>query len=367
MKPLTPQESARYGRHLTLEEIGADGQQRLKATSVLLIGAGGLGSPLALYLTAAGIGRLTVVEFDRIDESNLQRQILYRTAEIGRAKAEVAVERLRELNPFIRIDSVATRFSSANAAELVAKHDIVADGADNFATRFLVNDACVLGGKPLVSASLLAFEGQLSVFNHQGGPCYRCLYPEPPPPGSVPSCAEGGVLGALCGVMGSMQAIEVVKVALGHESLSGRLLHFDAWATNVETFRIRRDPDCPVCGSKPSIRTLAQAVAQCGPLAPEIAPADLHSDPRRYFILDVREAAEVEKGRIEHSHWIPLSELAGRLGEVPSDRDVVVYCRSGGRSRKAAELLLQNGRSALNLAGGVLAWARDVDPSFIVG
>ena len=369
MKPLTPREKIRYGRHLSLTEVGEAGQEKLKNTSVLVIGVGGLGSPLALYLAAAGIGRLTIVDFDKVDESNLQRQILFSTREVGMLKVDVAYERLHALNPEIAIERVPLRFSLDNAARLVAEHDIVADGADNFATRFLVNDACVLGGKPLVSSSLLAFEGQLSVFNYRGGPCYRCLYPEPPQAGAVPSCAEGGVLGALCGVMGSLQAVEVVKVALGHESLSGSLLHFDAWATLVQKFKIRKNPECPVCGEKPTVRKLADTVAQCGMPAAEvteISALELAQRRRDFLFLDVREAGEIAKGQIAGAIWIPLGELKSRLGELPRDREIAVYCKVGGRSRRAAELLGQDGRKAVSLAGGALAWAKDVDPSLVV-
>jgi adenylyltransferase/sulfurtransferase len=378
---LTNEEILRYSRHLILPDVGLDGQRRLKAARVLLIGAGGLGSPVALYLAAAGVGTLGLVDFDTIDFSNLQRQILYSTADVGRRKLEVAAERLTALNPEVRVVQHETRLTSANALELFAQYDVIVDGADNFPTRYLVNDACVLTGRPNAYGSIFRFDGQASVFATKGGPCYRCLYPEPPPPGLVPSCAEGGVLGVLPGIVGTIQATEAIKIIVGAgQTLAGRLLLFDALAMEFRTLKLRRDPACPICGDHPTIKALIDYEQFCGIAPPTAAkPAGLPPEfettaedlkarlDRRdsVWILDVREKNEFDICRIPGSTLIPLGELPKRLEEIPHGADapdIVVHCKMGGRSAKAVALLRDRGFTRVkNLTGGILAWIDRVD------
>ncbi|TMQ50354.1 MAG: molybdopterin-synthase adenylyltransferase MoeB [Candidatus Eisenbacteria bacterium] len=374
--PLSAEEIRRYSRHLIMPEVGMKGQVKLKNASVLLIGAGGLGSPLALYLAAAGVGRIGIVDFDVVDESNLQRQLLHGTSDVGRPKLESARARLREVNPLIRIETHEARLTSENALELFRAYDIVADGTDNFPTRYLVNDACVLTGKPNVYGSIFRFEGQASVFATVEGPCYRCLYPEPPPAGLVPSCAEGGVLGVLPGIVGSIQACEVLKLILGEGTpLVGRLLLFDALAMNFRTLKLRRDPSCPVCGPNATIRKLIDYEAFCGieaEIGPgtgefELTPSELKKKIDRgedLVLLDVREPQEWDISRIENARLIPLGRLPYALGELSTADEIVAFCRSGVRSRKALQLLREAGfRKVHNLSGGINAWAEKVDAS----
>ncbi len=380
---LTPDELRRYQRHLTLPEVGVEGQKMLKAASVLLVGAGGLGSPLALYLAAAGVGRLGLVDFDVVDETNLQRQVLYGTKDVGRPKLASARDRLLDLNPYVQLDLHEIRLTSDNALALLADYDLVADGTDNFPTRYLVNDASVLTGTPNVYASIFQFEGQVSVFGLPEGPCYRCLYPEPPPPGLVPSCAEGGVLGILPGFVGTLQATEVIKLLLGiGEPLVGRLLLIDALSTTFRTLKVRKNPECPICGAHPTVTELIDYEAFCGlpangaaPSAeqavPEVTVHDLkaHRDlGETPFVLDVRKPFEAEIASLGADQLIPVEELADRLGEVQARRDqeIVVHCRSGVRSARAVRLLHEAGFTrAVNLQGGILAWSDEIDPSVL--
>jgi adenylyltransferase/sulfurtransferase len=367
---LTSAELAHYSRHLSLREVGPEGQARLKGASVLLVGLGGLGSPLAMYLAAAGIGRIGIVEFDVVDASNLHRQVLFGSSQLGQPKLACGAARLRDLNPHIRIDEHATALSRDNARKIVAGYDLVADGADNFATRYLVNDACVLEHKPLVSASILAFEGQLAVYNHDGGPCYRCLFPVPPPPGVVPSCAEGGVLGILPGVMGTLQAAEVIKLVLGlGEAASGRLLHYDALALAFSSFHVARDPRCAICGDRPSITELVDYDAFCGAgaaadsLVLQLSPAaarELLGAADTVFI-DVRDTHERLVDSLPASEHLPLEQLLADGVPFPPSMRLVVYCASGSRSLVAAESLLKRGYSRVhNLEGGLSGWRRAV-------
>jgi len=382
---LSSEELQRYSRHLTLPEFGKEGQEKLKTASVLLVGAGGLGSPAATYLAAAGVGRIGLVDFDTVEASNLQRQILYGTSDVGRPKLEAASERLEDLNPHVDIERHELRLTSDNALDVIDDYDVVADGTDNFPTRYLVNDACVMTGTPNVYASIFRFEGQVSVFATEDGPCYRCLYEEPPPPGLVPSCAEGGVLGILPGFIGTLQATEVIKLLAGiGEPLVGRLLMVDALEMNFRTVNVPTNPDCPVCGDDPSVTELIDYEAFCGipqddtptngttddvsdDPVPEISVHDLKQ--RRDagtapFVLDVREPYEAEIASIDADQLIPVDHLADRLDELEADPDeeIVVHCRSGGRSAKAAKLLREKGYDASNLAGGVLAWSDEIDP-----
>jgi adenylyltransferase/sulfurtransferase len=377
---LSHDEVKRYSRHLIMAEIGVEGQQRLKAARVLCIGAGGLGSPAALYLAAAGVGTLGLVDFDTVDFSNLQRQILYSTADVGRRKLAAAAERLTGLNPNVRVVEHEARLSSANALEIFSTYDVIVDGADNFPTRYLVNDACVLLGKPNAYGSIFRFDGQASVFATTGGPCYRCLYPEPPPPGLVPSCAEGGVLGVLPGIVGTIQATEAIKLITGAgETLAGRLLLFDALTMEFRTVKLRRDPACPICGDHPTITALIDYEQFCG-VAPVATAHAASAVPEttvealkaridrgdRLWILDVREPREFDICRIPGSTLIPLGELPKRLAEIPTGPDapdIVVHCKMGGRSAKAVALLKQHGYEATNLTGGILAWIAKIDPS----
>jgi len=377
---LTSEEVQRYSRHLILPEVGVDGQRRLKAGRVLCVGAGGLGSPAALYLAAAGVGTIGVIDFDAVDLSNLQRQILHSTPDVGRSKLQSARERLTALNPNVKVESYETALTSKNALDIFKNYDIILDGTDNFATRYLVNDACVLLGKPNAYGSIFRFEGQASVFATKGGPCYRCLYPEPPPPGLVPSCAEGGVLGVLPGVIGTIQATETIKLMLGAEgTLVGRLLLYDAWGMRFRELKLRRDPECPVCGDKPTVRELIDYDQFCG-VAPTTQaaarPADFETtvlDLKRAidsgagpYILDVREPNEYQICRIPGSVLIPLGQVASRVQEISAaaeGRPVVVHCKMGGRSAKATQLLRERGIGrAQNLKGGILAWIDQVDP-----
>jgi sulfur-carrier protein adenylyltransferase/sulfurtransferase len=370
---LSKAELARYHRHLILPEVGPEGQKKLKNSAVLCVGAGGLGSPLALYLAAAGVGRLGLVDFDAVDESNLQRQILHDTPSVGTPKLESAKKRLLALNPHIRVETYETKLTSANAVELFEKYDVIADGTDNFPARYLVNDACVLTGKPNAYGSIFRFEGQLSVFGAKDGPCYRCLYPEPPPPGLVPSCAEGGVLGVLPGVIGTMQAVETIKLLLGiGKPLSGRLMLYDALEQSWRTLKVKKNPDCPVCGKNPTIKAPIDYEAFCGlkekPVSaiPEMTVEELKAklDKKEKFqFIDVREPHEVEVAKIPGAKLIPLGELPNRVGELDKAVPVVVHCRSGGRSARAVGFLRQQGFDATNVAGGILAWSERIDPS----
>jgi molybdopterin/thiamine biosynthesis adenylyltransferase/rhodanese-related sulfurtransferase len=380
---LTNDDLQRYSRHLILPEVGMEGQQRLKAAKVLCVGTGGLGSPLALYLAAAGIGTLGLVDFDTVDASNLQRQIIHSTNDIGRKKIDSAQEKLNALNPSLNVVKHETMLTSANALEIFAQYDIIADGTDNFQTRYLVNDACVLLDKPNAYGSIFRFEGQASVFATKEGPCYRCLYPEPPPPGLVPSCAEGGVLGILPGLVGTIQATEVIKLILGKgEPLIGRLLLVDALTMRFRELKLRKNPDCPVCGTNPTVTELIDYNQFCG-IAPEPAQAAtvkngipqisvkelkqrLDSKETRndgFLLLDVREPYEYQIAQIG-GLLIPQNDLPNRLGELDKNREIVVHCRSGARSQRAAELLKANGfQNVSNVAGGILAWSDEIDPS----
>ena len=378
---LSQDEITRYSRHLIMPEVGMEGQRQLKASSVLCIGAGGLGSPAAMYLAAAGVGRIGIVDFDVVDFSNLQRQLLHGTPDVGRSKLASAKDRLYSLNPHVHVETYDTALSSENALKLFAPYDVILDGTDNFPTRYLVNDACVLSGKPNAYGSIFRFEGQASVFATKGGPCYRCLYPEPPPPGLVPSCAEGGVLGVLPGIIGVIQATETIKLMLGiGEPLIGRFLIYDALKMKFRELKLRKDPECPVCGTSPTVTKLIDYEAFCGirpePQAQpagaavnewEITPVELK---RRLdagddlFILDVREPNEYQINRIPGSTLIPLGELPRRYQELDRDREIVAQCKMGGRSAKAMEFLRSVGFSKVkNLRGGILEWIDKVDPT----
>ncbi len=375
---LSPEEVRRYARHLIMPEVGAEGQRRLKAAKVLMIGTGGLGSPLGLYLAAAGVGRLGVVDFDRVDVSNLHRQVLYSDADVGRPKVTAAIERLRGINPHVELMPHETRLDSNNALALFAGYDLVVDGSDNFPTRYLVNDACVLAGKPDVYGSIFRFEGQVSVFWGARGPCYRCLFPEPPPPGLVPSCADAGVLGVLPGIIGALQANEAIKLILGAgEPLIGRLLLFDALALRFRELTLRKSPDCPVCSERPTQSGLIDYEEFCGlggaAAAPESADGidvDVHTlarwraEGRAVTVLDVRQPWEHEICRLAGARLIPLRELRDRCGELDPAETLVVHCHHGPRSARAVELLRAEGyERAYNLAGGIDAWSVEIDPS----
>jgi sulfur-carrier protein adenylyltransferase/sulfurtransferase len=379
---LSKEEIRRYSRHLIMPEVGIEGQRRLKAARVLCVGAGGLGSPAALYLTAAGVGTLGLVDYDVVDASNLQRQILFSTSDVGRPKVEAARDRLRGLNPDANVVAHEMPLKSSNALQILRDYDVIVDGADNFPTRYLVNDACVLLGKPNAYGSIFRFDGQASVFATKGGPCYRCLYPEPPPPGLVPSCAEGGVLGVLPGIIGIIQATETIKLILGAgETLIGRLLLFDALKMSFRTLKLQRDPACPVCGDHPTVKTLIDYEQFCGITPPAAAGADAPADFEigadelkarldrhdPIWILDVREPNEYEICRIPGSTLIPLGELPRRLDELPHGPgapQIVVHCKVGARSANAVALLRQKGfPRATNLRGGILSWIDRVDPS----
>lgn len=379
---LSKEEIERYSRHLILPEVGMEGQKKLKAASILLVGTGGLGSPLGLYLAAAGIGRLGLVDFDVVDKTNLQRQVIHTTNDVGRLKTQSAKEKIEAINPNVVVDIHETSLTSENALDIIADYDMVIDGTDNFPTRYLVNDACVLLGKPNVYGSIFRFEGQSSVFYAEYGPCYRCLYPEPPPPGMVPSCAEGGVIGILPGIVGLIQANEGVKLILGEGNpLIGRLLLFNALDMQFRELKLRKDPNCPVCGPNPTIKELIDYEEFCGiPSASdqpaetseqmaedEITPAQVKSklDQGDTFVLvDVREPHEWEICRIEGARLIPLSEFEDRIGEIDQDSEVVLHCKMGGRSAKAQDILYANGYTNVkNMIGGITRWADEVDPS----
>lgn len=393
---LQQRELYRYARHLALPEVGLEGQKRLKAGRVLCVGAGGLGSPLALYLAAAGVGTIGLVDFDIVDESNLQRQILHGTKDIGRSKLESAVDRLADVNPHVDVVTHDTRLSSANAMEILANYDVIVDGTDNFPTRYLVNDACVLLGKPNVYGSVFRWEGQVSVFATEGGPCYRCLFREPPPPGLVPNCAEGGVLGVLPGIIGSTQAMETIKILLDvGTTLAGRLMIFDALEMTWREVALRRNPTCPVCGDEPTQTELIDYEVFCGLTLDakgvySAAQGSAHGDDAadaevveedvttvaarlatdtRPFLLDVREPWEWAVSNLSRhgARLIPLGELGDRFGEIPRDRPVVVYCRSGQRSRVAASRITAAGvNEVVSLRGGIVAWAEEIDPKLRV-
>lgn len=375
---LTTDDLSRYSRHLILPEVGMEGQRKLKAAKVLCVGTGGLGSPLALYLAAAGIGTLGLIDFDVVDASNLQRQIIHSTKDIGRKKLDSAADKLTALNPALNVVKHETMLSSANALEILKDYDIVADGTDNFPTRYLVNDASVLLRKPNAYASIFRFEGQASVFGMEDGPCYRCLYPEPPPPGLVPSCAEGGVLGILPGLLGVIQATEVIKLILGKGNpLIGRLLLVDALGMKFRELKLRKNPECPVCGENPTVKDLIDYQQFCGIMPeskedkavkngiPQLTVKELkrrRDAGESVYLLDVREPYEYQIAQIGGT-LIPQNDVPNRLNEIPKDREIIVQCRSGARSQKIAEFLKQSGYSQVaNLAGGILAWSDEIDP-----
>jgi adenylyltransferase/sulfurtransferase len=379
---LTNDEVKRYSRHLIMPEVGVEGQEKLKKGSVLCIGAGGLGSPAALYLAAAGVGTIGIVDFDVVDYSNLQRQIIHSTPDVGRSKLASAKDRLVALNPHLAVETYETALSSKNALDLFGPYDIILDGTDNFPTRYLVNDACVILGKPNAYGSIFRFEGQASVFATKDGPCYRCLYPEPPPPGLVPSCAEGGVLGVLPGVIGTIQATEAIKLITGiGEPLIGRFLIYDALRMKFRELKLKKDPDCPVCGTNPTVRELIDYEQFCGvaPTAPEVSVTASNDNETEttvtelkkkidakedFFLLDVREPNEFKIGRIPGSTLIPLGEVPQRVNEIPRDKDIIVHCKMGGRSAKAAAFLRQQGyKNVKNLKGGILDWSDKIDPT----
>ena len=368
---LTPRERQRYSRHLLLPEVGEEGQRRLKAARVLCVGAGGLGSPAALYLAAAGVGTLGLVDFDVVDFSNLQRQIIHGTADVGRSKLESARARIDALNPEVHVETFDAHFSVANAKTLVEAFDVIVDGTDNFPARYLVNDACVMYRKPNAWGSIFRFEGQASVFAAPGGPCYRCLHPEPPPPGLVPSCAEAGVLGVLPGVIGTIQATEALKLILGiGDPLIGRFLVYDALKMRFRDLKLPKDPDCPVCGLHPTITTLRESAASCdapGGRGPECSVRELKARidaGRAPVILDVREPSEAAICRLPGSRLIPLGELPRRLGELDPSAEIVVHCKSGLRSARAVSMLLEKGFvRPSNLTGGILSWINEIDQS----
>ncbi|MAI26786.1 MAG: molybdenum cofactor biosynthesis protein MoeB [Spirochaeta sp.] len=373
---LQPQQFERYRRHLSLPEMGPEGQLRLLQSKVLLIGAGGLGCPLALYLAAAGVGRLGLVDDDVVDLSNLQRQVLYGTDDVGRPKVEVARDKIHALNPDVQVDVFSTRLDSSNALEIFEDYDVIVDGTDNFPTRYLSNDACVLLGKPNVYGSILRFDGQASVFDAREGPCYRCLFPEPPPPGSVPSCEEGGVLGVLPGLIATIQATETIKILTGlGRTLVGRLLLYDALAMEWTEFALKKDPACPACGDNPTVTELIDYQGFCGvesgaadrvqvPGLPAASVAKQMESGEELLLLDVRDPEEVARAAIDGSRRIPLAELEGRLAEIENwkRRPVVVHCHKGGRSARACEVLMSAGfEEVSNLDGGIEAWSLTVD------
>lgn len=379
---LSKEEVQRYSRHFLLPEVGKEGQKRLKSASVLMVGAGGLGAPFAMYLAAAGIGKLGIVDFDTVEHSNLQRQLLYGADDIDRPKLQAARERLHDINPNVEIETFDERLTRDNALEIIEPFDVVVDGTDNFPTRYLVNDACVFLDKPNVYGSIFRFEGQASVFYAKEGPCYRCLYEEPPPPGLVPDCAEGGVLGVLPGIIGTIQAMETIKLILGKGSpLIGRYLLFDAMDMNFRELKLPKNPDCPVCGDDPSITELIDYKQFCGIDEEDHSEEDVDEQPtmdvkalnnrlddeQPPFVLDVRNRQEVDICRLDTSEVIPLAELQDRMDELPQDREIVVHCRSGQRSRMAQQILLEHGfKDVKNLEGGIIAWAHEIDSSMPV-
>ncbi len=374
---LSKEEILRYSRHLIMPEVGMDGQLKLKNAKVALIGTGGLGAPLGMYLAAAGVGRIGLVDFDVVDFTNLQRQVIHGTKDVGRKKLDSAAETMLDINPYVEIDRHETALTSENALQILKDYDLVVDGTDNFPTRYLVNDACVLLGKPNVYGSIFRFEGQATVFAYPGGPCYRCLYPEPPPPGLVPSCAEGGVLGILPGIIGLIQATETVKLILGAgEPLVGRLLLYDALAMRFRELKLRRNPECPVCGDHPTIRELIDYQQFCGipnqshepaPVAGDIDPMEVKAKIDRgdsFVLIDVRETHEYQICRIDYAKLIPLGDLPKRVNELDSADEIIAHCKSGVRSAKAVDFLKQAGfKKVRNMKGGILAWSDKVDPS----
>jgi molybdopterin/thiamine biosynthesis adenylyltransferase/rhodanese-related sulfurtransferase len=369
---LSVEELHRYSRHLLLPQVGMAGQRKLKDSRVLVIGAGGLGSPLALYLAAAGVGTLGLVDFDTVDASNLQRQLLYGTKDVGRSKLAAAVERIRDTNPHVQTHCHEERLTSANALSIMRGYHVIVDGTDNFATRYLTNDACVLLGLPNVYGSIYRFDGQVSVFANPTGPCYRCVFPHPPPPDLVPSCADGGVLGVLPGIVGTLQALETLKILLGiGDPLVGKLLLVDALAGSFRTMQLFRDPACPACGTR-ELRTLIDYDQFCNPTAthvgvPEMSPVELAAKRVRgddFDLIDVREPHELRIASLDHSRPIPLGALAEALSTLDASREIVVFCRSGVRSQRAVRQLMAAGfQRVWNLSGGILRWSDDVDPS----
>ena len=381
---LSPAELARYSRHILLDQIGVEGQRRLAAAKVLIVGAGGLGSPAALYLAAAGVGTLGIADFDRVEEHNLQRQLLHGSGSVGKLKTDSAVARLADVNPFVRVQPHLNGVTVENALELFSHYDVVVDGSDNFATRYLNNDAAFLAKKPLVYGSIFKFEGQVAVFDPaRGGPCYRCLFPEPPPAGSVPNCGEAGVVGALCGVIGSLQALETIKLVAGFgEPLLGRMLTYDALRQQFTTITLPRDPDCPLCGRAPKIDALRAENYQtiCAPspkpaslMSNETYPLEisveetkrlLETNPADVRLIDVREAHEVEICAIAGAEHIPMRQIPERLADLPQDKHLLIHCHHGGRSMRVTEFLRAHGFTAVtNVAGGIDAWALQIDPS----
>lgn len=374
---LNQEEVFRYSRHLLIPEVGMEGQRKLKAASVLVVGSGGLGSPVGLYLAAAGVGRIGIVDYDVVDASNLQRQILHGTSTVGKPKVELARQRLRDINPNIQIDIYNELFSSENAERIAAPYDILVDGTDNFPTRYLINDLCVFTGKPYVYGSIFRFEGQVSVFDARVGPCYRCMFPEPPPPGTVPSCGEAGVFGVLPGTIGTLQATETIKLILGiGEPLVGKLTLYDATDMSFQTVKLRKNPRCKVCGEAPTVTRLIDYEAFCGSPAndhPQVAPANWDISPRELaerlqrgdplVLLDVREAVEQQISALPGARLIPFGEIAARLNELDPSCEIVAFCRNGVRSTRALQVLQNAGFTRLkNLRGGINAWAREVDP-----
>ncbi|MFN2557841.1 MAG: molybdopterin-synthase adenylyltransferase MoeB [Nitriliruptorales bacterium] len=378
-EPLTREEIARYSRHLIIPEVGMAGQERLKAARVLVIGTGGLGSPLALYLAAAGVGTIGLVDYDTVDPSNLHRQIIHGESDVGRRKVDSAREAITEVNPHVRVQLHDTALRSDNALEIISDYDLVVDGTDNFPTRYLVNDACVLLGRPNVYGSIFRFEGQVAVFYAQEGPCYRCIFPEPPPPGMVPNCAEGGVLGVLCGTIGSAQGTEAVKLVCGiGEPLIGRLMLYDALEARWTTVRVNKDPSCPVCGENPTVRELMDYEEFCGVPAHdreevvdalvdfEVLPDEYEDRKDEVVLLDVREPHEYEISRIPGSTLIPKGQLPEKLAELDPSKEYVVHCKSGARSAEATQLLRGAGFKARSMRGGINAYAQQIDPSIPV-
>ena len=375
---LTNKEIERYARHLSLPEVGKAGQLKLKAASILLVGAGGLGSPLAMYLAAAGVGRLGIVDLDNVDFSNLQRQTIHSTDDVGRPKVQSAAETIAAINPNVQIDQYNEAYTSANAMQIAHPYELIIDGTDNFPTRYLVNDVCVMQGKPNCYGSIFRFEGQASVFGYKGGPCYRCLYPQPPAPGVVPSCAEGGVLGVLPGIIGTIQAIEAIKIILGKgDTLSGRLLLFDALDMRFREMKVRRDPNCPVCGDAPTITELIDYQDFCGMPTPDseagkvqeqspwdVSPADTKErvESGQAKLLDVRERNEDELCNLD-GQLIPLGELPARASELNREDEIIVHCKMGGRSANAVQFLREMGfDKVFNMRGGIAAWSEQIDP-----
>jgi sulfur-carrier protein adenylyltransferase/sulfurtransferase len=374
---LSKEEVLRYSRHLIMPEVGMEGQLKLKAAKVLMVGTGGLGAPLGMYLAAAGIGRIGIVDFDVVDHTNLQRQIIHGTKDVGKKKIDSAAETMHDINPYVQVDKFEVALTSENALDIIKDYDMVVDGTDNFPTRYLVNDACVLLNKPNVYGSIFRFEGQATVFAYEGGPCYRCLYPEPPPPGLVPSCAEGGVLGILPGMIGIVQATEAVKLILGTgEPLVGRLLLYDALAMRFRELKLRRNPECPVCGDHRTITKLIDYQEFCGmgrgqeevvEATGDIDPTEVKQKIDRgddFVLIDVREPHEYQICNIPQAKLIPLGDVQKRMNELNTSDEIVMHCKGGTRSAKAVDMLKQAGfKRVRNMKGGILAWSDKVDPS----